>query len=206
VGAQGGYVEKAFRFADAANSQKLKLFYNDYAAEAAGGPKSEKVYGMLQDMKGRGVPITGVGLQMHVSVDAYPNPWLVADNIKRLGELGMEVHITCVIIIIGQLPCKAEVFLNIITHHTTHREMDVRCAGCDSSRLDLQASIYGHMLEACLNNSGVCKSFEMWGFTDKHTWLSDFNNPTHADMAPLPFDLGYNKKPAYFELLTVLSS
>ena len=83
--------------------------------------------------------------------------------------------------------------------------MDVRCQKCDASRLDLQASIYGHMLEACLNNSGVCKSFETWGFTDRHTWLSSFNNPNHEDVAPLPFGLNYEKKPAYFELLAVLS-
>jgi len=86
-----------------------------------------------------------------------------------------------------------------------YREMDVRCQKCDASRLDLQASIYGHMLEACLNNSGVCKSFETWGFTDRHTWLSSFNNPSHEDVAPLPFGLNYEKKPAYFELLAVLS-
>jgi GH35 family endo-1,4-beta-xylanase len=63
-GTAGGYVENAFRFAQAANTQKLKLFYNDYSAEAAGGTKSDKVYAMLQDMLARGVPITGVGLQV----------------------------------------------------------------------------------------------------------------------------------------------
>jgi endo-1,4-beta-xylanase len=61
----GGYVENAFRFAAAASgAQRPLLFYNDYSAEASGSPKSDKVYAMLKDMLSRGVPITGVGLQV----------------------------------------------------------------------------------------------------------------------------------------------
>ena len=139
-GVPGGYVENAFRFAKAAlpAGSPTRLWYNDYSAEAAGSVKGDKVYGMLKDMLSRGVPITGVGLQMHISVDAYPDPWAVSANIQRLGELGLEVHIT---------------------------EADVRCTACSAERLSLQAAVYGHMLAACLNNSGVCKSFETWGIT-----------------------------------------
>ena len=162
AGAAGGYVELAFAAAARGARGGEKLFYNDYGGEAAGTTKSDKIYAMLRDFKQRGVPVSGVGLQMHISVDGYPSPWDVAANIKRLGELGLEVHIT---------------------------EMDVRCSGCSDARLQLQAAVYGHMLQACLNNSGVCRSFETWGFTDRHTWLSDFDNPTHEDVMPLPWDV-----------------
>lgn len=177
AGTAGGYVEVAFDAAERSVKGATKLFYNDYGGEAAGTPKSDKIYEMLKDFKARGVPVSGVGLQMHISSRGYPSPWDVASNIKRLGALGLEVHIT---------------------------EMDVRCAPpCD---LNLQASIYGNMLSACLNNSGVCKSFETWGFTDAHTWLSSWDNPNHTDFAPLPFGERYEKKPAYFELLAVLNA
>lgn len=178
-GVAGGYVEVAFRAAAKAipAGQDIVLFYNDYAGEAS-GEKSDKIYNMLKDFKARGVPVGGVGLQMHISVDGYPNPWDVAANIQRLGELGLVVHIT---------------------------EMDIRCSKCDAARLDLQASIYGQMLRACLNNSGVCKSFETWGVTDRHTWLWDFDNPDHLDPAPLLFDVNYGKKPAYYEVLAILN-
>lgn len=56
--------------------------------------KSDRVYDMVASMKAGGLPIAGVGLQMHISVDAYPSPASVAANIKRLGDLGIEVHIT----------------------------------------------------------------------------------------------------------------
>ncbi len=68
-----------------------------------------------------------------------------AQNIAALGDLGLEVHIT---------------------------EMDVACTNCTASRLQTQAQIYGSMLSTCLSQP-ACKSFESWGFTDKHTWLGE---------------------------------
>jgi endo-1,4-beta-xylanase len=129
----------------------VKLFYNDYGAEGA-GVKSDKVYNLVSGFLASGVPIDGVGLQMHISVDQYPSPADVSANMKRLVALGLEVHVT---------------------------EMDVRCQGCTADRLTLQAKVYGDMLQACLDNlkpthpsgKGGCKSFETWGFTDKHTWI-----------------------------------
>ncbi len=167
------YVERAFRIAGAARQGPELLFYNDYSAEAAGSVKSDKVYNLVKALRAKGVPLDGVGLQMHISVDGYPNPAAVSANIARLGALGLSVHIT---------------------------ERDVRCKPpCGADRLQLQAAIYGQMLQACLNNSGVCKSFETWGFTDRLTWIG-------AENQPLPFDVSYNKKPAYMELLAVLSA
>lgn len=81
AGTPGGYVENAFRMARAAADAAaahatahaaaaaagIKLFYNDYGGEGQ-GEKSDRIYAMLQDFKSRGVPVDGVGLQMHISV------------------------------------------------------------------------------------------------------------------------------------------
>jgi endo-1,4-beta-xylanase len=48
---------------------------------------------MLKDFKNRGVPIDGVGLQMHISRLDYDTD-AVARNIERLTKLGLQVHIT----------------------------------------------------------------------------------------------------------------
>jgi endo-1,4-beta-xylanase len=85
------YIEQAFRWAREADPHAL-LFYNDNGGEGL-NRKSDAIYAMVKDFKQRGVPIDGVGLQMHV-----PNLELdtdaIAVNIARLTALGVQVHIT----------------------------------------------------------------------------------------------------------------
>jgi len=161
------YVNLTFQYARTATST-IKLFYNDYGGEGA-GTKSDKIYNMVNGMKKGGIPIDGVGLQMHVSTSYYPSPTDLGNNIKRLTALGLEVHIT---------------------------EMDVKCP--DTSQLNLQAQVYGSVLQTCLSNPG-CKSYQNWGFTDKYTWLG-------TGQHPLPFDENYNWKPAANTILSTLNA
>ena len=88
---------KAFKAAHEANP-KAQLFYNDYGAESTAGwqsTKSDKVYNFLKDLIDRGCPVHGVGLQSHITLK-YDEEMLegVRENIRRLGELGLIVHIT----------------------------------------------------------------------------------------------------------------
>jgi len=146
------YIDVAFQAARATDS-KVKLFYNDYSSEGIGG-KSDAVYNLVKDMKSRGIPIDGVGLQMHVSVNYYPPFDQISANIKRLGDLGLEVQIT---------------------------EMDVSCPDpCNSASQQKQADIYAGVLKVCLSNPN-CKNFETWGFTDLHTWLGTNQHPLPFD-------------------------
>lgn len=39
----------------------------------------------------------------------------------------------------------------------------------------------------------------------RYTWLWSYDNPTHADMQPLPFDVNYNAKPAFYKMLALLT-
>jgi endo-1,4-beta-xylanase len=169
------YVDLAFRWAHEADPDAL-LFYNDYAAEGL-GPKSDAVYALVQGLLQRGVPIDGVGLQMHVSLRWPPDPEAVAANMARLGALGLQVHVT---------------------------EMDVRIqdgVGTTEERLAAQAGIYRDMVEVCLESS-ACKAFVTWGFTDRHSWIPAF---TGQPDAPLLFDESYRPKPAYYAIMDALA-
>jgi len=120
------------------------------------------------------VPIHGVGIQMHASLDNFPAPENIAANIKRFNNLGLEVHIT---------------------------EMDVRLK-LPPAREDLikQAEIYRDMLKICLS-SQKCTAFIIWGVTDRYSWIPDtFKGYGSA----LIFDESYNPKPAYYYLLKTL--
>ncbi|ORY42966.1 glycoside hydrolase [Neocallimastix californiae] len=86
------FVDLAFKTARAA-SPRTKLFYNDYNTEGIYG-KSEAVFNFVKDMKSRGIPIDGVGLQYHVSTQAHPQYNKINDLIGRYCKLGLQVHIT----------------------------------------------------------------------------------------------------------------
>ena len=85
------HIEQAFRWAREADPQAL-LFYNEAEGEGLNG-KSDAVYAMVKDFKGRGVPIDGVGLQLHISQLDFDSA-AIAANIARLTALGLQVHIT----------------------------------------------------------------------------------------------------------------
>ena len=41
-------------------------------------------------------------------------------------------------------------------------------------------------------------------FSDKYTWLWDFENPNHVDVQPLLYAIDYSPKPAIAQMLAVL--
>jgi endo-1,4-beta-xylanase len=168
------YIEQVFRWARAADPQ-AKLFYNDYGGEAL-GPKSDAIYGLLRNLKARGVPIGGIGLQSHFQSERPPSMGDVAANMQRFAALGLEIHVT---------------------------ELDVRISlPSTEQRLQKQADIYRGYLSACLSVVS-CKAFLTWGFTDKYSWIPDRYAGMGA---ALPFDESYEPKPAYRALLDALNS
>jgi endo-1,4-beta-xylanase len=172
------YIEQAFRWAREADPKAL-LFYNEAEAEGM-NPKSDAVYGMVKDFKQRGVPIDGVGLQLHISrLDFDADP--LAKNIARLSALGVQVHITELDV---SLPLDATRAIR-------------------SDDLQHQADIYRNVLHACLQNPG-CTAVQTWGFTDKYSWIGSHSHGARG--GALLFDKSYKPKPAYAAVFEALSS
>jgi len=179
------YVEIALYSARKAAGRETKLFINEGDGVEAIGPWSEANYGrrseffynLVKGLVEKGVPIDGVGLQMHISLDKYPPSEEVSTMIRRLGNLGLEVHITEMDVQIGHGPPYT------------------------SEELQKQAQTYRDMLEVCLDAPN-CTAFTTWGFTDRYTWIRDWLG---KEDAPLLFDENYQPKPAYNALVKVLS-
>lgn len=171
------YLAQCFRWAHEADPQAL-LFYNEAEADEI-NRKSDAVYAMVHDFKRQGVPIDGIGLQMHVG-NLLPDIASISANIARFTALGVQVHIT---------------------------EMDVSLAvdaNGNASAADLlrQADIYHQIVEACLAHPG-CTAIQTWGFTDKYSWIGSHSKKTRG--AALPFDRNYQPKPAYEALRQALN-
>lgn len=135
------YIENAFRWAHEADPEAL-LFYNESRAEDL-GPKSDAVYALVKDLLARGVPIDGVGMQMHIGPEWDAAGELRA-NIERLAALGLRVHIT---------------------------ELDVRLPDPPSAAgLAVQAEVYRQVVAACLETPG-CEAVTTWGVDDGTSWI-----------------------------------
>lgn len=135
------YIELAFRFAREADP-KAVLYYNDYSAEGV-NRKSDGVYKLLGDLKSRGVPVDGVGWQMH-ELNGFRTGAEHRENAKRLIALGLELSIT---------------------------EMDVRMKlPASKDDYERQAEGYAAAAEFC-SSEPKCKALVLWGFTDKYSWV-----------------------------------
>jgi endo-1,4-beta-xylanase len=171
------YIEQAFRWAHEADPQAL-LFYNEAEGEGLNG-KSDAVYAMVKDFKHRGVPIDGVGLQLHISQLDFDSA-AIAANIARLTALGLQVHIT-------------ELDVSLL--------LDPSGMARDDDLLR-QAEVYRGVVRACLQNPG-CTAIQTWGFTDKYSWIGYHSHGARG--AALPFDGAYKPKPAYNAMLGEIS-
>ena len=172
------YIEQCFRWAHGADPDAL-LFYNDNGAEEI-NPKSDAIYAMVRDFKRRGVPIHGVGFQMHIG-NRNPDVASFSRNVARFTALGIQVHIT---------------------------EMDVRVpvdsrGHASPESLRRQAEVYREIVGACLSHRD-CTAILMWGFSDKYSWIG--SHTEHKAGAALPFDENYQPKPAYEALRKALQS
>ncbi len=169
------YIEEAFKRAHTADPG-AKLIYNDYSAETD-NTKSDAIYAMAQDFLNRGVPLHGIGFQMHISGIDYTS---LRTNLTRFNNLGLDLQIT---------------------------EMDVRIpvdtnGVATPADLNAQAEVYWNVLGVALGQPHFTV-FQTWGFTDKYSWIPGFY-PGYG--AALPFDANYQKKPAYWAIWNALAN
>jgi len=135
------YITMAFQFARQADPAAI-LYYNDFEAEGSGA-KSDGVFNLVRGLVNQGVPIGGVGWQMHKI-----NPFRISaanhSNAQRLAGIGLEISIT---------------------------EMDIRIQlPSDAQELQQQALGYGDAVTFCLAEPN-CAAVVTWGFTDKFSWV-----------------------------------
>jgi endo-1,4-beta-xylanase len=140
------------------------------------GAKFDALLALTADLLEQGVPVHGVGLQGHFLISG-PRHDELRTNLERLAALGVVVELTEVDIVL-------------------------RGMGDEATRLERQRQDFFDMASACLAVE-ACKRITFWGFTDRYTWIDGTFGP---GLAPLPLDLNYERKPAYFGLIDGLLS
>jgi endo-1,4-beta-xylanase len=172
------YIDNAFRWAHEADPN-AKLILNDFGNETE-GDISNLMYNYIKAAKARGVPIDGLGMQMHIDAANAPTKDKIISNMKRFNELGVKIYIT---------------------------EFDVSMHNVKNDKDDedqQQAKIYSEMLSACLEvGSGTCPNFGFLGLIDRQSWYRGIGQ---ADANPLLFNQDYSPKPAFFAIRKTLES
>jgi endo-1,4-beta-xylanase len=173
----GSYLEKAFRYAHEADPN-ARLFYNDYDLES-NPVKRRAVLAWLQTMRQRGVPVHGLGLQMHISI-AHPDNTQVADALHEVQQTGLQIHLSEIDVALNPLGGALT-----LTPALLQRQAD---------KLAFLVRTYQELPRS--QQFGLT----FWGLSDRTTWQRSYYQ---RDDYPLLFDDNYLPKPA-FCLLTHL--
>lgn len=134
------WIEQAFRAANAADPDAL-LFLNEFNADTP-GPRQAAVLALARDFVERGVPIDGVGLEMHIGADGtYPTLPDLETVMGQYAALGLRVAVT---------------------------ELDVLRPTTGDPVLTQRAA-YDTVAQAC-QESPNCTGLTVWGVADPYSW------------------------------------
>ena len=168
----GDYIPLAFKTAKDADPG-AEMFYNDFNTEEL-NQKSDAVYALLLSLKSAGVPVDGVGFQMHLDYREKLDMDSVRKNMERFTKLGLKIQITEFDYLLPESPSE--------------------------SLLEREAKAYHDFAALCVSIP-ACEAFVSWGFTDAHSWIPEFFSGYGS---ALYFDEQYGPKRAYAGLLSGL--
>jgi len=118
------------------------------------------------------------GLMMHMRIDGA-NPPKKEELISMMQSYDVPIYIT-------------ELTVDLTNVNGTQEERFLK-----------QAEIYKTIMKAAIE-SGVTKSFVMWGIGDSANWLETDVGKPHAD--PTIYDDNLQRRPAYYALLAAMSN
>ncbi len=183
------YIAEAFRAAHRADPD-AKLFYNEYRNYTP--VKRQAVHAMLSQLLKDGVPIHGVGLQCHWSIEPSTLPdhhgyyQTIAElekTIELYASLGLEVQVT-------------ELDVSVYVPGVKYTPAQHYTAATFTPELAAkQAERYEHLFDALRKHREAITGVTFWGVADDNTWLSEFSSGRQD--FPLLFDAQHRPKPAF---------
>ena len=189
------FIDQAFRFAHEADPS-AELYYNDYGLESP--QKREHAMTMLHGLIQRGVPITGVGMQGHYTLE-HPSLAVVEKTIEDFASLGLKVMITE--LDVDVLPSRGPSGIaDIGRRENADPALDPYRDGLPANVQEKLAQRYADLFDVFLRHRKSVARVTLWGLDDGHTWLNFF--PISRRMNhPLLFDRDLAPKPAFAAVL-----
>jgi endo-1,4-beta-xylanase len=168
------YIDDAFTWAHEADPN-AKLIINDFDNETENSVSNAE-YNYIKTAKAKGVPIDGIGMQMHINAADPPTTQAIVTNINRFKAIGVPTYIT-----------EFDVNLN-----TTK--------GSNGYKSQLEAQIYYNVVRACIESKG-CVSLDAFGVTDKEAILKQLlNTNSHSYL----FNSRYKPQASFYTFRSAL--
>lgn len=170
------YIDRAFIVARE-ELPNAKLVINDYNTDIPA--RREALYRVVADLKARGIPVDGVGHQMHNSF-ARPTPAQVETTLQRFIPLGVDQEIT---------------ELDV----TLYDDLTASWTEPPADRLVRQGQYYRDLFDVLRRFADNISTVTVWGPSDDDSWLN-YAFVTRMDW-PLLFDRQLQAKPAYWGIV-----
>jgi endo-1,4-beta-xylanase len=175
------YLDIAFQTAREVDPN-AKLFINEF--NSTFGAKRTCYFNVVRDLKARGVPVDGVGHQMHNNFEFPPVQGFI-DTINSFATLGVLQHVT-------------EMDVNIYSGSA-----NTSIPNYDEIPLDRHIRVayhYRDYFEALKKLKDKIQSVTIWGLADDNTWITSSGRVN----APLLFDDQLKAKSAYWAVIDPL--
>jgi endo-1,4-beta-xylanase len=166
------YIAKTFRYAREVNPD-CDLFVNDYNLEI-NAAKLDSTIGLVKELLAQNVPVTGIGTQMHMSINT-PRAGIIS-MFQKMAATGLKVRVS---------------------------ELDISINPSNSANFvptkalfEEQAAMFEFVVKSYIQYVPAAQrhGITVWGVSDKDSWITPtFNRPDN----PLMWDANLAKKPAY---------
>lgn len=138
---------------------------------------------LANKLKQRGIPISGIGMQMHTDINASNNN--ITSALQKLAATGLKIHIS-------------ELDISVNPNNKANIVFTDTLQLAQAAKYQFIAETYRAVVPAA-QQYGITT----WEFSDRDSWIPVFFK--RKDW-PLPFDADYKKKPAYYSLLKGLKN
>lgn len=172
------YIDSAFKWANDADPS-AKLFINDYNLESD-GRKLDSVIAIVNHLKTAGIPIHGIGIQMHISINTSNTG--IDNALQKLAATGLLIHVS-----------ELDVRMNPSSANPFTPTQDL---------YNQQAQKFLYVAQSYFRNvpSSQRYGITVWDLTDADSWIVTGGK---IDF-PTLFDASYNKKVAFTQYISGL--
>ncbi len=192
------FIELAFQFAHEADPE-AELYYNDYSLNHP--EKREGAVRLIQKLQNKGIKVDAIGMQAHYRFDFSPEQFEA--SIRSFSETGVNVMISE--LDVSVLPwARKRASANITDKEAYRQKYNPYVTGLPDSVAAKQAELYRDLFKILIQHNDVVSRVTFWGTNDGNSWKNNFPVRGRTDY-PLLFDRNYEPKPAYYEVINLIT-